>query len=192
MIKAVSYIIIATALGLMLEGCAGLFVAGAATGATVAEDRRSADTILKDEVIETKALNKIFADEQLKNDTHINVTSMNRNVLLTGEAKTDALRTQVAAIVKGIEGVKYVDDEIAVAEPASLGTRTQDTWLTAKVKAELLNHTGFDGMRIKVVSERGNVYLMGLVTQAEAAKAVAIASQVDGVQEVVKVFEYVD
>lgn len=192
MIKTVCYALIATALGLALQGCAGLFVAGAATGATVAEDRRSADTILKDEVIETKALNNIFADDNLKENTHINVTSMNRNVLLTGEAKTDALRTQVADMVKGIDGVKYVDDEVVVADPASLSARTQDTWITTKVKAELLNHAGFDGLRIKVVTERGNIYLMGLVTRQEAAKAVAIVSKVDGVQAVVKVFEYVD
>ncbi|HKJ23165.1 MAG TPA: BON domain-containing protein [Gammaproteobacteria bacterium] len=182
--------LITAAIALSLQGCAGLFVAGAATGASVAADRRSTETVYEDQVIEVKATNHLYGDQDLKEDTHIGVTSINHNVLLTGEAKTEALRKRVVAMVKGIKGVRYVIDEIAIAEPASLGSRTHDTWITAKVKSELLGDAGLGGLRIKVVTERSIVYLMGLVTRKEGQEAADVAKQVSGVNQVVKVFEY--
>lgn len=184
----VSCLLAAAALG--LQGCAGLFVAGAATGASVAADPRSTKTLYEDQVIEVKATNRLYGDKTLKEQTHIGVTSIDHNVLLTGEARTEALRTRVASMVKGIEGVHYVVDEIAVAEPASLGSRTHDTWITAKVKSELLGDSGLAGLRVKVVTERSIVYLMGLVTRKEGREAADVAKRVGGVKQVVKVFEY--
>ncbi len=190
MTKTWACCLISAAIALSLQGCAGLFVAGAATGASVAADRRSTETVYEDQVIEVKATNHLYGDQDLKEDTHIGVTSINHNVLLTGEAKTEALRKRVVAMVKGIKGVRYVVDEIAIAEPASLGSRTHDTWITAKVKSELLGDAGLGGLRIKVVTERSIVYLMGLVTRKEGQEAADVAKQVSGVNQVVKVFEY--
>lgn len=192
MIKTGSYLGVTLALMAGLEGCAGIVVAGAATGATVAEERRSTETLYEDQLIEIKASNLIFGDDQLKENTHIGVTSIDHNVLLTGEAKDEAMHKRVVALVKGIKGVRHVVDEIAVADPASLGSRTQDAWITTKVKGELLGADGLGGLRIKVVTERGNVYLMGLVTRREGRAAADVAKSVSGVRQVVKVFEYVD
>lgn len=175
-----------------LQGCGGLIVAGAAGGATLAADRRAPDTLLQDQAIELDATNRIYDDADLRRGTHINVTSIDYDVLLTGEAHTAALKQRVIDTVKGIDGVRYISDEIAVAEPASLATRTQDTWLTAKVKGQFLNMEGLRGLRIKVVTERGIVYLMGVVTHAEGRQAAAMAKQIDGVDAVVKEFEYLD
>jgi len=186
--RLVSCLLAAAALG--LQGCAGLFVAGAATGASVVADPRSTRTLYEDQVIEVKATNRLYGDKTLKEQTHIGVTSINHNVLLTGEARTEALRKRVVAMVKGIEGVHYVVDEIAVAEPPSLGSRTHDTWITAKVKSELLGDSGLAGLRVKVVTERSIVYLMGMVTRKEGREAADVAKRVGGVKQVVKVFEY--
>lgn len=181
-----------TATALALQGCAGLLVAGAATGASVTAERRSPETLYEDQLIEVKATNHLYGDKEFKENTHIGVTSIDHNVLLTGEAETDALRKRVVAMVKAIKGVRYVIDEIAVAEPASLGSRTHDTWITAKVKSELLGDSGLAGLRVKVVTERSVVYLMGMVTRREGQQAADVAKQVGGVKEVVKVFQYTD
>ena len=190
MTKIYGYLTALILLATSLQGCAGLFVAGAATGATVAAERRDTDTLIKDQAIEIEASNKLFDNARVKDGTHINVTCINGNVLLTGEARTEELHQTALDLVKDVDGVRHIADEIAIMEPTSLGSRSQDTWITTKVKAELLNHYGFSGLRVKVITERATVYLMGLVTREEAQRATDVAKQVDGVQEVVKVFEY--
>lgn len=177
---------------LSLQGCAGVFVAGAATGASVAGDRRNAETMLEDQAIELKATNRIFADDELKHNTHINVTSVNHVVLLTGEAATKDLRKRIVHVVKGIEGIRHVHNEIAIAQPSSLASRSKDAWITTKAKSILLGSKGISGLRTKVVTERGNVYLMGLATREEGRNAAAAVKDLDGVEKVVKVFEYID
>jgi osmotically-inducible protein OsmY len=190
MTKAMGYVAILMLFTPVLQGCAGAFVAGAAGGAAVVEERRDTDTMIKDQAIEIEASNKLFGNVRVKDGTHINVTCINGNVLLTGEARTEELRQTALNLVKDVDGVRHIVDEIAVMAPTSLSSRSEDTWITTKVKAQLLNHYGFSGLRVKVITERRSVYLMGLVTREEAQRATDVAKQVSGVKAVVKVFEY--
>jgi osmotically-inducible protein OsmY len=176
----------------VLQGCAPVVVAGAAAGASVANDRRTAGTVLEDQSIELKAGSAIQADEALSKSVHISVTSFNNIVLLTGQAPTRALREQVLEHVRSIDKVKGIHDEISVEDPTSFNTRSNDTWITTKCKSTLLGAKGLDATHVKVVTEDGVVYLMGLVTREEGNTAAKTVQQVTGVQKVVKVFEYID
>ncbi len=178
-----------------LWGCAEAVVGGTATGAAVVHDRRTVGTVIDDQLIEAKAIKQIFSDEQLFKQAHISVTSYNNIVLLTGESPTEELRTRAYNIAAGIPKVRRVHNEITIAAPSSALTRSSDTWITAKVKAKLFgidDIEGFDPTRVKVVTENGTVYLMGLVTHEEADAATRVARTAKGVQRVVKIFEYVD
>jgi osmotically-inducible protein OsmY len=174
----------------LTNGCVG-FVAGAATGAAVAHDERSPGVMLEDETIEVKSKEQLYNDKALDDKIHINVTSYNHVVLLTGEVLSRALRDHAVGIVSKVEKVKRVHNEITVADLSSFSSRSNDTWITTKVKTNMLSAKGFDGTRVKVVTERGSVYLMGIVTQAEGKRAAEIARNVKGVKRVVKLFQYV-
>jgi len=179
----------------ILQGCATAVVGGAATGAAVVHDRRSAGTFVDDEIIEVKAVKELFSDQEIYDNTHINVTSYNNIVLLSGEAPTDALRNKAASIVSPIPKVRKIHNEIVIAAPSSLLTRSSDTWITAKVKTNLFkveNAPGFDPTRIKVITENGSVFLMGLVNRNEADIVINATRTVSGVQRVVKLFEYLN
>jgi osmotically-inducible protein OsmY len=120
------------------------------------------------------------------------VTSYNTVVLVTGEAPTEELRKQVIEIVRGVEKVRKVYDEVSIAAPSALTSRTSDTLLTGKVKAQLFGSKKLDATRVKVVTEKGVVYLMGLIPRAHGDAAAEVARRVSGVQRVVKLFEYTD
>lgn len=190
MTKTMGYLAVLILFAPVLQGCAGAFVAGAAGGAAMVEERRDTDTMIKDQAIEIEASNKLFGNARVKDGTHINVTCINGNVLLTGEARTEELHQTALNLVKDVDGVRHIADEIAIMDPTTLSSRSEDTWITTKVKAQLLNHYGFPGLRVKVITERRTVYLMGLVTREEAQRATDVAKQINGVQSVVKVFEY--
>ena len=176
-----------------IQGCVGVAATGtvAAASAVATQDRRTAGTIVDDELIELKVGAAIYADETLNDQTHINVTSFNGLVLLTGEAPGESLRTRVTEIARGIPKVRSVQNEIALQAPTSLLARTSDTVVTGRVKAALLATDALSGVHIKVVTERGAVYLLGLLRQAEADRATDTARRVAGVQRVVKVLEYI-
>lgn len=173
-----------------LPGCIPLLAAGAATGVAVAHDQRSAGAVIDDQGIELKAIGALKGESQLYSESHLNVTSYNGIVLVTGEVPTADLRDRVTDIVSGIDKVKTVHNEVTLAAPSSLMARSSDTVLTSKVKARLIGEKGFDSTRVKVVSEGGVVYLMGLVTRDEAEIATEIARTTSGVQRVVRIFEY--
>ncbi|MBI1732221.1 MAG: divisome-associated lipoprotein YraP [Gammaproteobacteria bacterium] len=175
-----------------LQGCVAVAAGGAAAGASAAVDRRTTGTLVEDQAIELKAVRAIMADKELNSQAHLNVTSYNMIVLLTGEAPTEELRGRAAEIVRGIEKVETVHNEITIAAPSSLITRSSDTVITSKVKTKLLADEDIEGVNIKVVTENGVVYLMGLAARAEAELATEIARQTGGVQKVVKVFQYTD
>lgn len=158
----------------------------------MANDRRTAGTFIDDQGIELKAAKAILEDEELKAQAHINVTSYNFIVLLTGEVPTEALRERVVDIVRKLPKVKHVYDELAIAAPSSMVSRSSDSLITAKVKTQLFALTDFDATRVKVVTERGTVFLMGLTKSAEADRATETARTVGGVQKVVKLFEMLD
>jgi osmotically-inducible protein OsmY len=177
-----------------LSGCAVLVAAGVISGvgagAAVSQDRRTSGMFVEDERIEFKSGRLI--SEKMGGDVHVNVTSFNRNVLLTGEAPTEGLKKEVAKLVMGVENVRKVINEIAVADVSSFASRSNDALLTSKVKARFLDSGAFQVNHVKVVTEDAVVYLLGLVKVKEADSAVDIARSTSGVRKVVKVFEYLD
>jgi osmotically-inducible protein OsmY len=180
---------------MILNGCAGAVVGGAAAGAAVIHDRRTAGTVLDDQIIELESLNRIHKHKKLHEQTHVNFTSYNLVLLITGEAPTEEMRNQVYDVVKDISKVKRIHNELIVAAPSSFMSRSSDSWIDAKVKTRLFqidDIEGFDPTRINVVTENGSVFLMGLVTRREADAVTEVARTTDGVQRVIKVFEYLD
>ena len=185
-------VILLLALVALLQGCVAAVGAGAAAGAAVINDRRTTGTYIDDELIELKVLDAIRKDKDLWNASHINATSFNNIVLLSGETPSEALRARITEVARNIPKVKLVHNELAIAAPSSALARSSDTWITGKVKTALLNEKGLDAAHTKVVTERGVVYLMGILTRAEADVATDIARRVDGVQRVVKLMEYLE
>ncbi len=176
----------------ILAGCApAVIVGGGAVSA--AHDRRTLGSFVEDQNIELKAYEAIAKDQDLKKQSHIAVTSYNGVVLLSGQTPSAELRAKAEARVRSISKVKKVHNELSIAAPSSLGARSNDTWVTSKVKTSLLKvkgHKDFDPTRVKVVTENGTVYLMGILKPAEATDVVDVVRQVGGVQRVVKIFEY--
>ena len=180
-----------TTLATLLAGCAPILVAGAVGGAAlVATDRRSTGAQVDDEAIELKISNNVgtgFGDR-----VHVNVTSFNGIVLLTGEVPTPDLVASIEQIARTTPKVRRIVDELAVIPVTDLNARTNDTYITSKVKARFVEANKFAPNHVKVVTERQIVYLMGLVTHAEADTAAQLAATTSGVTRVVKVFEYID
>ncbi len=172
-----------------LSACAPLIVGGAAVGALVAIDRRTSGAQLEDEGIELRAASRLR--EALGDRAHVNVTSYNRQVLLTGEVPNDAARQQVEQIVSRVENVRAVVNELAVLGNTTLAQRSNDVLITGKVRASLVDAKDLYAGAFKVVTERGTTYLMGRVTQREADRATAITRTVSGVQKVVRIFEII-
>lgn len=170
-----------------LPGCAPLLVGGAMVGGVlVATDRRTSGAVVEDQAIEIKAANRVRALATLG---HINVTSYNRVLLLTGEVPDAAERARVEAAMNGIENLRSVVNELAVAGNSSLTSRSNDTLLTTQVKASFVDAKDIFANAVKVVTERGTVYLLGRVSEREAERTATLASRVPGVQKVVRVFE---
>ena len=175
------------ALVLVLPGCAPLLVGGAVVGTgMVVTDRRTAGTQVEDESIELKAASRV---RDLATLGHVEVTSYNRTVLVVGEVPGEPEKVAVGKAVAGVENVRTVVNELAVLPGASLGTRTNDRFLEARVKAVLIDAKDVQASAYKVVVERGIVYLMGRVTEREATRGADLARTVPGVQKVVRVFE---
>ncbi len=173
-----------------LQGCAGLVIAGGATAGAMANDRRTSGAYVDDETIEWKIIDVLYQDEQIDEQTHLNATSYNGIVLLTGEIPDDEMRVKIGEKIRGVQGVRQLHDETSIAAPSSMMSRSGDTWITSKVKTAMLTDDTDMGARTKVVTDKGVVYLMGIVSPQEADKLTDIARRVGGVQKVVKVFEY--
>ncbi len=176
----------------LLEGCAAAVVGGAAGGAAVALDRRTAGTIVDDQGIEFKAMSMMNDHPGLNEHSSISVTSYNYTVLLTGDAETEEVSRRYARLVADIPKVLRVVNEVQIGPNATLAEQSQDAYTTTKVKLALFDIPDFDATRVKVLTQKGHVYLMGLVTREEAKAAADQARNVDGVRRVVKVFEYVE
>ena len=177
-----------------LHGCAGLLIGGAATGITVAHDRRTTGTVIDDQTIELKLQDAL--NRQLPPGNHLSVTSYNGAVLLTGQIVSAPARQLAEDIARQIDPpVREVYNELVIGPPMALSAQANDALLTTKVKTSLFqinNLPDFDPSRVKVVTENGVVYLLGLVRPVEADAAAEIASQVAGVRQVVTIFEYID
>ena len=179
----------------LLGGCAAVIVGGAAVGASAVHERRSVGTMIDDEGIEWKVRSALSEDKSLSSQSHISVISLNGVVLLVGQTPTAAFRQQAAVLAKGVDKVHIVHNELTVAAPSTYMTRTSDSYITSKVKTSLFKvkgHDDFDPTRVKVVTENGTAYLMGILYRSEAEDAAKQASRVGGVQKVVKLLEYLD
>jgi osmotically-inducible protein OsmY len=187
--NSVHLLIVIAFLGL-LTGCAAPVIVAGGAAASTAEDERSTATVIDDGLIEAKAKDAIYNDSAMAKKIHVNVTSYNRVVLLTGETLNKELRDRVVDIVRRLDGVRRVHNEIRVADLTGFQSRANDTWLTSKIRARMIARKGFDSSSVKITTENGTVFLMGLVTRAQGKVAADIARNVEGVKRVVKIFEY--
>ena len=175
----------------LAQGCAPLVVGGAvAGGAMVAQDRRTVGTMTEDEGIEQRANARLR--ERFGETAYVSVTSYNRTVLLTGQAPDEKVRAEADRIARGVENVRGVYNELAVAGLSSFTARSNDSIITSKVKGRFVDANRFNALHVKVVTENAVVYLMGLVNKKEAADATEIARTTSGVQKVVRLFEYIN
>lgn len=172
-----------------LSACAPLIMGGAAVGAFVATDRRTSGAQLEDEGIELRAASRLR--EALGDRAHVNVSSYNRQVLLTGEVPSAQDKQLVEQVVSKVENVRAIVNELAVLGSSTLGQRSTDVLITGKVRASLVDATDLYAGAFRVVTERATVYLMGRVTQREADRATQIARTISGVQRVVRIFEII-
>jgi len=172
------------------SGCAAVAIGGAATGVAVAADRRQPDVMASDERIEWAVQSRL--GDRFKDQVHTNTTSYNRHVLLTGEALTETIRVEAERIAAAVPDVKSVINELTVGAPSAMSARASDSYVTSNVKARLVGeHEKINPLHVKVVTEAGVVYLLGIVTEREAALATRIARTTSGVKRVVRVFEYI-
>jgi osmotically-inducible protein OsmY len=172
-----------------ISGCFGVAAVGMGAGALLISDRRASETYVADEGIELRANNRLR--ENYGSKEHVNVTSYNRMVLLTGEASSAEVKASIEKLISGVPNVKSIANELAITGASSLGGRSNDTYLTSKVKARFVDAKQFSAHHVKVVTEAGVVFLLGIVTQTEADAAADIARTTGGVQKVVRVFEII-
>lgn len=176
---------------LLLQGCIGAVVVGSAAVATkTASDPRSIGTQVDDGTLEARIEHAIRKDQQLKTEARIVATAYQGKVLLTGQAPNTELASRAKQITLGVEGVGAVYNEIRQGAPVRLGTASADTWITTKVRSQILTSDSVKSSNVKVTTENGEVFLLGLVTPQEGQSAAQIASQVSGVKHVTKAFTY--
>jgi len=173
---------------LVLQGCIEMAAVGAGAAVASAIDRRTTGAQVDDEGIELRATNRV--SERFGDRVHVNITSFNRSVLITGEAPDAKAKDEIEKIVAGVANVRAVTNDLEVRPNTTLGNRANDATITGKVKARFLDARKFNPFHVKVVTERSVVYLLGVVTEAEAAEAVEIARTTGGVRKVVRMFDY--
>ncbi len=174
----------------VLAGCVGAAVVGAgAAGALMASDRRVSETYVIDEGIEMRTSK--YISDKLGDKAHVNVTSYNRTVLLTGEVPTAAAKADAELVATRVPNVKAISNELAIAGASAYSARSNDSYITSKVKARFVDYNKFSANHVKVITEAGVVFLLGLVTQQEADAAVEIARTTGGVLKVVRLFEII-
>ena len=179
-------------IAVLLQGCVAAAVVGVVGGASVATDNRSLGNQIDDQKIEIDAQTKLRKSDALSDNTNLQVISVNGSVLVIGQAPNSYLRDQAIKAINEVNGVKQLHNQIRVSNTTSFTTKTNDVWLTSKVKTSLFGTDKLDATNIKVVTENGEVFLMGLVTKEQATIAVEIARNVSGVNRVFKIFEYVE
>jgi osmotically-inducible protein OsmY len=173
-----------------MSGCVPIVAGGIGAGILMAEDRRTSGTYVMDEEIELKIASRIR--ENFGENAHVNVTSFNRRVLLTGQVPDAAARLKVEDISKELANVRNVQNELVIGNVLNFGGRTNDSYITTKVKARFMEEKRFTAYHVKVVTEATTVFLMGLVKREEGNAAAEVAARTSGVSKVVKVFEYMD
>jgi len=193
-VKKLNHTIIITLIALTsLSGCVTAIIAGVAVATVdILHDRRTAGEYVDDNTIEITAKNYLLSSAELRQAAHVKPTSWNGILLITGEIDSEIIKQQVISRLTSIVGVRQLIDETTITGKTALLSRTNDAWITSKVKSRLLVKTGLDANRVKVITTRGSVYLMGIVTRDEADRATELTRTVKGVARVVKVFEYTE
>lgn len=174
---------------LSLQGCVAMFVGGAVVGTMAAIDRRTLGAQTEDKTIVLKgesAIKRVLTDA-----AHVNVNSYNRRALLTGEVPDEAAKATAEREIRAVQGVASVLNELVIGSASSISARSNDALITTKIKASLIDTKGINESAFKIVTEAGNVYLMGRVTQGEGTTAANVAAGVSGVRKVSKMFEYI-
>ena len=184
--------LIACGLSVFLSACGSLLATMQADTIEDESDERTIAQVIEDDNIETKAVVNIHAADEAFDNAHIVVVSINGYVLLAGQVASEELKATATDVVREVHGVRRIYNEMEIAAPSSGVTRTSDTWITTKVKSWLLGRSDIEGTRVKVVTENGVVYLMGLATAEEAQRIADKAASVGGVQRVVRLFEIID
>lgn len=175
----------------LLTGCVAAVATTALVGTDMATDRRTSGSYIEDQTIELKSVQAISDNDELDQSSNISITSFNRVVLLVGQAPNEKLRNTASEIVRKIDNVRKVHNEIRISAPGSILSSTNDTWITTKAKSLMLAEKNFASGHIKIITENGEIFLMGLVSRAEADKAITIVRNIDGVERVVQAFEYI-
>lgn len=189
-IKMLGLTLAALTVTVFTSACVPLVIGGAAATVAIAEDRRSPGTFVDDQAIENHALLRVKS--RFGGQVHVNITSYNRQVLVTGEAVTEAVKRGVEEEISSVKGIKHIFNELVVGTQAGVLSVSNDTRLTTVVKARFLDANRFQANHVKVVTETGVVFLFGLVKRSEADAATQLASTTSGVLRVVRLFEYLD
>lgn len=189
--KAKQLLLICATSLMALQGCAVLFVAGTAATAVALHDRRDISTQMEDKAVEIGINNSLSKRPELVDRTRVRVFAVNGKVLLVGQVPSHEFKSQVDEIARTQDGVSRVYNELEIAQPISLSKRSEDSWISTKVRADLVGNKEMDFARVKVVTENQRIYLMGVLTQEEADLATEITRNVSGVREVVRVFDLV-
>jgi osmotically-inducible protein OsmY len=189
MARPLATVVLTGALAASLQGCVGVVVGGAVVGSLAATDRRTLGAQTEDKEIAVKA--NVRLSNVVGEAGHVDVTSYNRKVLLTGQVRDEQMKQAVAQEIKQIEGVQGVMNELEIGGISSFTSRSNDVLITGKISATYINERELNANSIKVVTERGVVYLLGRVTEHEGKVAAELASGVDGVNKVIKMFEYI-
>jgi len=188
--KGIVNLILCAAIAGSLSACIPVaFVAGGA-GTALAGDKRGMKTMMQDRDMANVALKRISADPELKKQTHIAIAGYNHVLLMAGQAPTEELRSRAYNLISTVPNVKRIYNEVTIEPGLSATTIANDTWITTKVKSAILAEKGVSSDSIKVVTENGVVYLMGLVTPGQANAVANASSRISGVKKVVKIFEY--
>jgi len=187
--KLISISLLATTLSL-LQGCVAVAVVGVVGGASVASDNRSLGNQIDDQKIELVAHNELAKIKALKDNANLQVISVNGSVLIIGQTLNSYLRDQAVKTISGIDGIVQVHNQVRIGNTVSITTKTNDIWLTSKVKTALFASDKLNAANVKVVTENGEVFLMGIIKQENANIAVDIARNISGVNRVFKIFEY--
>jgi len=187
--KLISISLLATTLSL-LQGCVAVAVVGVVGGASVASDNRSLGNQIDDQKIELVAHNELAKIKALKDNANLQVISVNGSVLIIGQTLNSYLRDQAVKTISGIDGIVQVHNQVRIGNTVSITTKTNDIWLTSKVKTALFASDKLNAANVKVVTENGEVFLMGIIKQEDANIAVDIARNISGVNRVFKIFEY--
>ena len=178
--------------GILVSGCSTIVSSVKEEPIQENHTERTTGSYVDDELIEIKAAVNISKGSEEIRSSHINITSFNGVVLITGQVATENSRMEVEQIVSQVRKIRRIHNELTITSPTSTLTRASDTWITAKIKANMIGDDQVDATQVKVVTENGVVYLMGLVSRLQGENAIRVVRGVNGIQKIVKIFEYID